>query len=65
MVDVFYPMQWIADKVTYDLLGIEATTGLAKSLNFIIYDVLKIFVLLWVREECLFAVAANGLKVGP
>ncbi|MCD4822615.1 MAG: permease [Methanococcoides sp.] len=46
MVDVFYPMQWIADKVTYDLLGIEATTGLAKSLNFIIYDVLKIFVLL-------------------
>jgi uncharacterized membrane protein YraQ (UPF0718 family) len=46
MVDVFYPMQWVADKVTYDLLGIEASTGLAKSLNFVIYDVLKIFALL-------------------
>ncbi len=46
MVDVFYPMQWIADKVTYDLLKIQAETGLAESLNFIIYDILKIFTLL-------------------
>ena len=48
MADVFYPMQWIADKVTYDLLEIQAGTGLADSLNFIIYDILKIFTLLCV-----------------
>ncbi len=46
MVDVFYPLQWIADKLTYEILGIEPSTHLAASVNFIIYDVMKIFVLL-------------------
>ncbi len=46
MVDIFYPLQWIADKLTYEVLGIEPGTHLAASVNFIIYDVMKIFVLL-------------------
>jgi uncharacterized membrane protein YraQ (UPF0718 family) len=46
MVDLFYPLQWIADKLTYDVLGIMPDTHLASSVNFIIYDVMKIFVLL-------------------
>ena len=46
MVDIFYPFQWIADKVTYDLFNLFYGTHLANSLNFIIYDVLKIFFLL-------------------
>lgn len=46
MVDIFYPLQWIADKLTYELLGIAPDTRLAASVNFVIYDVMKIFVLL-------------------
>ena len=46
MVDIFYLFQWIADKVTYDLFNLIQGTHLADSLNFIIYDVLKIFFLL-------------------
>jgi len=46
MVDIFYPFQWISDKVTYNLLNIMHGTRLADSVNFIIYDVLKIFFLL-------------------
>ena len=46
MVDIFYPLQWIADKLTYEILGIGPDTHLGASVNFIIYDVMKIFVLL-------------------
>lgn len=46
MVDVFYPLQWIADQLTYEVLGIAPDTRLAASVNFVIYDVMKIFVLL-------------------
>jgi uncharacterized membrane protein YraQ (UPF0718 family) len=46
MVDIFYPFQWISNKVTYDLFNLVQGTHLADSLNFIIYDVLKIFFLL-------------------
>ncbi len=46
MVDVFYPFQWIADKLTYDFFNVTKETHLAGSVNFIIYDVLKIFFLL-------------------
>jgi uncharacterized membrane protein YraQ (UPF0718 family) len=48
MVDIFYPLQWIADKLTYGVFGIAPDTHLAASVNFIIYDVMKIFVLLGV-----------------
>lgn len=46
MTDIFYPFQWIADKLTYNLFNISQGTHLADSVNFIIYDVLKIFFLL-------------------
>jgi uncharacterized membrane protein YraQ (UPF0718 family) len=46
MVDIFYPLQWIADRMTYEVFGINPDTHLAASVNFIIYDVMKIFVLL-------------------
>ena len=46
MVDVFYPLQWIADKLTYEMLGIAPDTRLGASVNFVIYDVMKIFILL-------------------
>jgi uncharacterized membrane protein YraQ (UPF0718 family) len=46
MVDIFYPLQWIADKLTYEVLGIAPDTHLAASVNFVIYDVMKIFLLL-------------------
>ena len=46
MVDIFYSLQWIADKLTYEILGIGSDTHLGASVNFIIYDVMKIFVLL-------------------
>ena len=46
MVDIFYPFQWVADKITYSVLGIAANTHLADSIHFIVYDLLKIFFLL-------------------
>jgi uncharacterized membrane protein YraQ (UPF0718 family) len=46
MVDVFYPLQWIADKLTYEVFGIGPDTRLGASVNFVIYDVMKIFTLL-------------------
>jgi len=46
MVDIFYPLQWIADKLTYEVFGIAPDTRLASSVNFVIYDVMKIFFLL-------------------
>jgi uncharacterized protein len=46
MVDIFYPLQWIADKLTYEFFGIARDTHLAASVNFVIYDVMKIFLLL-------------------
>jgi|GEM_PF-1983475 len=46
MVDIFYSLQWIADKLTYEVFGIAPETRLAASVNFIIYDMMKIFVLL-------------------
>lgn len=46
MVDIFYPLQWIADRITYDLLHLVESSNLANAIDFIFYDTLKIFVLL-------------------
>lgn len=62
MVDVFYPLQWLADKLTYEIFGIAQGTALASSVNFIIYDVMKIFVLLCVM---IFFVAYIRTYVTP
>jgi len=62
MVDIFYPLQWIADKLTYEVFGILPDTHLAASVNFIIYDVLKILILLVVM---IFAVSYIRTYVTP
>ena len=46
MVDLFYPLQWVADKLTYEVFGIAPETRLGASVNFVVYDVMKIFILL-------------------
>ena len=46
MVDIFLPIQLFADAVTYGLLGIGAGTYLGSAVNFFIYDLIKIGLLL-------------------
>jgi len=53
-VDIFYPLQWIADRVTYDLIGLSAASKLGSSVDFFLYDVPKILIMLAV---IVFAVA--------
>lgn len=62
MTDIFYPFQWIADKLTYELFGINPETHLAASVNFIIYDVLKIFFLL---SAMIFAISYIRTYITP
>jgi hypothetical protein len=45
-MDIFLPIQWIADYFSYNLLKLTETDHFAKSVNFFIYDTLKIFILL-------------------
>lgn len=45
---MFYPLQLLADWLTYLVFGINPQTLLASSVNFFIFDTLKIFVLLFV-----------------
>jgi len=43
---IFYPVQLLADWIVYFALGLQHETHLADSLNFFIFDVIKIFILL-------------------
>ncbi|MFA4942799.1 MAG: permease [Patescibacteria group bacterium] len=45
---MFYPLQLLADWITYSVLNIKPQTLLASSVNFFIFDTLKIFILLFV-----------------
>lgn len=45
-MDLFAPLQWLADQVTYQWLGITPESYLAGVVNFWIYDLLKISLLL-------------------
>ena len=47
-MDIFYPLQKIADFLTFSLLGLKENSHLAQSLNFFVYDSIKIFILLLV-----------------
>lgn len=47
-MDVFAPLAWIADWLTYSVLGLQQGSSLASSVNFFIYDSLKILLLLLV-----------------
>jgi uncharacterized protein len=54
MPDVFYPLQLLADWITYGLLGLPAGSKFASALDFFLYDVPKVLILLAV---VIFAVA--------
>jgi len=47
-MDIFYPIKIFADWITFNILDIEQTTHLGDSINFFIYDSLKILILLFV-----------------
>lgn len=53
-MDPFYPLQWLADRATYDVLGLTPGSRLGSSVAFFLYDVPKILLLLTV---IVFAVA--------
>ena len=45
-MNIFYPIQFLADWLTYTVFGIIPETLLAHAVNFFIFDVVKIFILL-------------------
>ena len=45
-MDIFYPVKILADFLTYNLFLIQKETLLAEAVDFFIYDVIKIFILL-------------------
>ncbi len=45
-MDPFYPLQLLSDWLTYTVLGLEEGTKLASSVNFFLYDVPKVLILL-------------------
>lgn len=53
-MDPFFPLQWLADRLTYDILRLAPASKVATSLDFFLYDVPKILILLAV---IVFAVA--------
>lgn len=47
-MDVFYPLQLLSDWLTYRLFGLSKSSHLGSSLNFFLYDVPKVLLLLTV-----------------
>lgn len=45
-MDPFYPLQLLADWLTYTVLGLDPDSSLGASVNFFIYDVPKVLILL-------------------
>lgn len=45
-MDIFVPIQWLADWLTYSVFNIAKNTPLSNSINFFIYDTIKIIILL-------------------
>jgi len=48
MFDPFFLAQWLADWITYSILNLAKDTGLANTINFFIYDSIKVTLLLLV-----------------
>ncbi|MFZ2125832.1 MAG: permease [Candidatus Saccharimonadales bacterium] len=46
MIDIFAPLQWIADWLTYSIFNIAKNSSLGNSVNFFIYDSIKIILML-------------------
>jgi len=47
-MDIFYPVQALADWVTYTVFSVETNSNLGNTIDFFIYDTVKIFILLFV-----------------
>ncbi|MDP2401961.1 MAG: permease [Coriobacteriia bacterium] len=47
-MDVFAPLQWLSDRLTYDLIGLSPDSHIGAAVNFFFYDVPKILLLLTV-----------------
>ena len=45
-MDIFYPFEWLSNFLTFNVFMLDATTHLANSIQYFIYDSLKIFALL-------------------
>lgn len=45
-MDLFYPLQWLADRITYDLIGLDPHSALGSAVDFFLYDVPKILLML-------------------
>src|ERR1035437_2489118 len=45
-MDIFAPLQWLADKIVYGLLNILPRSSIGKALDFFLYDTFKILLLL-------------------
>ncbi len=45
-MDIFYPLQWLSDRLTYDLLGLSPESSLGAAVNFFLFDVPKVLLLL-------------------
>lgn len=45
-MDIFYPIQWFADWLVYSVFNLSKESILGSSINFFVYDVIKIFILL-------------------
>lgn len=46
MIDIFKPVEWLADFIVYNLMNLPAKANFSLSLHFFIYDTIKIFILL-------------------
>ncbi len=58
LVVLYYFLQPIADFLVYDLAGLDSTTQLAESINFFIYDTIKILILLFLISSLMGVVNA-------
>lgn len=45
-MDIFYPLEWLANYITFNILYFEAGTRLADSVQFFFYDSFKIIILI-------------------
>ncbi|MDP2183677.1 MAG: permease [Actinomycetota bacterium] len=45
-MDIFYPLQWLAERATFDLIGLSPDSALGQAVAFFLYDVPKILLML-------------------
>lgn len=61
-MDVFAPLQWLSDWLVYGVFSVEKGTKLGESLNFFLYDSLKIVIMLLVINY-LMAIVRHYLPI--